>query len=162
MWSAVKGDAFFYRKVVTDRTLTVEAAAMTLISSLVMGLGLMLVGVIKPLAWVIGAVGWSIMVLVIGAGMIAPLGRVVGGTGSYSQVARGVGYAVVPQALAFVPVGGFLPGFIVGGVWAAFCSVVAVREAHHIPNRSAAILVLVPILLGVGVVPLLLLFSGSS
>ena len=78
----------------------------------------------------------------------------MGGRAEYIQMLRPLGYATAPQALGFVPIADFIPGFIVGGIWSTACAVVAVREAHRIDTRLAAALVIAPIFAIIAVVPL--------
>lgn len=158
----VKGNSFFYESVTRDPRRTFESVALAVTSSLVMGLGLMLVGTVTPQVWLVGALVWAGAVLGLGAGLITVLGPVSGGGATYTQVARGLGYAVVPQTLAFLPVANFMPGFVIGSIWAGYCSMVAVREAHHIPTRNAVILIAVPVLLAIGAMPIVLLVTGSG
>ncbi len=75
---------------------------------------------------------------------------------------RGLGYAMVPQALGFIPVAGFVPGFVIGGLWATACAVVAVREVHDIPTGLAVRLVVAGILVIVAFVPLVVTATQSS
>lgn len=159
---AVQGNAFFYDAVAREPRRTAESVIVATTSALVMGLGLVLVGRVTPRAWVIGALAWAGVILVLFAGIAWLLGAVFGGTASYPQVARGVGYAVVPQALAFIPIGGFVPGFVIGAIWACWCSVVAVREAHEIPTRNALIVVAAPVLLAIGTMPIVLVVTGVA
>ena len=123
-------------------------------SSLIMGLGLMLMRIINPFWWLLGAFAWAATLLLGGTWFFVAIGRRLGGRGEYLQMLRPLGYAMAPQALGFVPIADFIPGFLIGGVWSSVCAVVAVREAHDIPTRLAATLVVAPILAIIAIVPL--------
>jgi hypothetical protein len=69
---------------------------------------------------------------------------------------------MAPQALGFVPLADFIPGFLVGATWSIACVVVAVREAQRIPTRLAAALVVAPIFVLIGVAPLVAIALGGG
>lgn len=151
---AVRLDPFLYRAVADEPSLTVEAVAVGVGASLVMVLGLMLVRVISPFWWLVSGIGSGMAVLTIGTWFVVAIGGRLGGRARYDQMLRALGYAMVPLALGFIPIANFIPGFLAGGVWATTCAVVAVREVHDVPNRLATILVVSPILMVVGILPL--------
>ena len=159
---AVKADEHFYYTVANQPERTREAVSVAIGSSLIMGLGVMLVRAINPAVWALAGLAWAAVVLLLGAGYIVVVGRRIGGRGRYDQMVRALGYAMAPQALGFLPFMDFIPGFIVGAVWATVCAVVAVREVHEIPTQLAAGLVIVPILLVIGVLPLIALTVQSA
>ena len=159
---AVKGDTYFYWTVANQPERTREAVSVAIGSSLIMGLGVMLVREINPAVWALGALAWAAAVLGIGTFYIVAVGRRIGGQARYDQMARALGFAMAPQALGFLPFADFIPGFVVGGVWATVCAIVAVREVHQIPTQLAVGLVIVPILLVIGVLPLVALSLQSA
>lgn len=159
---AVKLDPFFYRTVAEQSSLTVEAVAVAVVSSLVMVLGLMLVRSITPFWWMVSGIGWGTTVLALGTWFVVAVGRRLGGRAQYDQMLRALGYAMAPQALGFIPIANFIPGFLAGGVWAATCAVVAVREVHDVPTRLAATLVVAPMLMFVGILPLVVIATQAS
>jgi hypothetical protein len=158
---AVRLDPFLYMSVSEDSSLTREAVLVAVVSSLVAGLGLMLVRIVDPLWWLVGGVGWGLGVLFIGTGFVVAVGRRLGGSGEYIPMLRALGYASAPQALAFLPVANFIPGFLAGSVWAVACAVVAVREVHDLPTPVAATLVVAPLLLLIGITPIVVIFLGG-
>ena len=162
VWRAVRLDPFHYLAVAKDSSLTREAVLVAVLSSLVMGLGLMLVRVVKPLWWLLGAIGWTAVVLGVGTWFVVTVGRRLGGHADYGQMLRGLGYAMVPLALGFVPIANFVPGFVAGSVWAVACAIVAVREIHDIPTRAAAALVVAPLLMVVAILPMLGVLLGFN
>ena len=154
---AVKADSYFYYTIANQPERTREAMTVAIGSSLLMGLGLMLTRTISPAVWALAGLGWAAAMLGIGTWYLATVGRLMGGRGSFDQMLRALGFAMAPQALGFVPIANFIPGFVVGAVWTTVCVVVAVREVHEIPTQAAVGLVAVPILLVIGVLPLLAL-----
>lgn len=151
---ALRLDPFLYREAAGDASLTREAVFVAVISALVMGLGLTLVRIISPLWWLVSSLAWATAQLGLGAWFFVAVGRRFGSSVRYDQMVRALGYAVVPQALGFVPIANFVPGFVVGGLWATAGVVVAVREVHGVPTGLAVRLVAVPILMLVAVAPL--------
>ena len=151
---ALQLDSFFYSSVANDKTRTREAVLLALASSLFMGLGLMLMRIVHPLWWLLGGIAWAVVLLFGGSWFLVSIGRRLGGSAEYDQMVRPLGYAMVPQALGFVPLADFIPGFLIGVVWSTACAVVAVREAHRVPTRLAAALVAAPILVAIGLAPL--------
>lgn len=159
---AIRLDSFFYAAVAENPARTREAVLVATVSSLIMGLGLMLMRILTPLWWLLGAFAWAGALLFGGAWFVVAVGRRLGGSSEYLQMVRALGYAMVPQALGFVPIADFVPGFLVGAVWATACAVVAVREAHRVPTRLAAALVIAPIFLLIGVAPLFVVAVGGG
>jgi hypothetical protein len=152
---AIQLDSFFYARVAKDQARTREAVLVGFASSLIMGLGLMLMRIVPPISWLLGGIAWGVIVLLGGTWFLVSVGNRLGGRAEYGEMLRPLGYAMVPQALGFVPLADFLPGFLIGAVWSIACAVVAVREAHRVPTRLAAALVIAPIFLLIGVVPLI-------
>ncbi len=159
---ALRLDPFLYRRVAEDTSLTREAVLVAVVSSLVMGLGMMLVRLIRPLWWFVGGIGWAVAVLFVGTWFVVAVGRRLGGRANYGQMLRALGYAMAPQALGFVPLGNFVPGFLAGSIWTVACAIVAVREVHDIPTRLAAILVVAPLLMVVAILPMAGILLGFN
>ncbi len=159
---ALKLDAFFYDAVAKEPSLTIEAVAVAVISALVMGLGLMLMREIRPVWWLVGSIAWATVVLALGSWFFVLVGRRFGGSGRFDEMVRGLGYAVVPQALGFIPIAGFVPGFVVGGLWATACTVVAVREVHDISTGVAVRIVIAAMLVMVAFLPLVAIATRSG
>lgn len=152
---AIRLDSFFYSAVAENPDRTREAVTVAFLSSLVMGLGLMLMRIVPPIWWLLGGIAWAAALLFGGSWFLVSIGRRLGGTAQYGSMLRPLGYAMVPQALGFVPLADFIPGFLIGGVWSTACAVVAVREAHRVPTRLAAALVVAPLFAVIAVAPLL-------
>jgi hypothetical protein len=151
---AIQLDSFFYSAVAKNPARTREAVTVAFLSSLIMGLGLMLMRIVPPIWWFLGGIAWAAALLFGGSWFLVSIGRRLGGTGEYGSMVRTLGYALAPQALGFVPIADFIPGFLIGGVWSTACVVVAVRETHRIPTRLATALVIAPIFALIAVVPL--------
>ena len=152
---AIQLDSFFYARVARDPARTREAVLVGFASALVMGLGLMLMRIVPPISWLLGGLAWGAILLFGGAWFFVTTGNRLGGQAEYGEMLRPLGYAMVPQALGFVPLVDFIPGFLIGATWSIACAVVAVREAHRVPTRLAVALVIAPIFLLIGVVPLI-------
>ena len=120
-----------------------------------MNLGLMLVGAITPFWWLLGSLAWALGILFVGTWVVSTFGRLLRGKGTYHQLLRALGYAMAPQALGFIPIAGFVPGFLAGGIWATVCASYAVREVHELPTQVAVTLVVAPMLMGIAFVPLI-------
>lgn len=160
---ALRLDPFFYFSVAENPARTREAVLVAALSSLIMGLGLMLMRIVTPLWWLLGAFAWVAVLLFGGAWFLVATGRRFGGHAEYLQMLRPLGYAMAPQALGFVPIADFIPGFLIGAVWSTACAVVAVREAHRVPTRLAAALVIAPIFLLIAVAPMVsVLLAGGG
>lgn len=162
IWRAMKLDAFFYRQVAQQVSLTREAVSVGMVSVLLMGLGLALVRVISPIWWLVGGLAWATVVLAGGSWFFVFAGRRLGSSVQYDQMVRALGYAVAPQALGFLPFFGFVPGFLIGGLWTMACVVVAVRELHEIPTRAALALVVAPLFMIVAFIPLIVTAAQSG
>lgn len=147
-------DPYFYSSVARTPARTREALLVAALSSLIMGLGLMLMRIITPFAWLLGALAWAAILLFGGSWYLVLAGRRFGGRAEYIEMLRALGYAMTPQALGFIPIADFIPGFLAGGIWSTVCAVVAVREAHGIPARLAGALVVAPIFVVIAFGPL--------
>lgn len=161
VWRAMRLDPFFYSSTADDPSLTREAVLVAVLSSLLMGLGLMLVRIVDPLWWLLGGLGWAAAVLFGGTWFIVQVGRRVGGRARYDQMLRALGYAMAPQALGFLPIGNFIPGFLAGSIWTVACAIVAVQNVHDVPTRVAAAVVVAPVLMFIAVLPFLSLLLGG-
>ncbi len=159
---AVRLDSFLYSSVAENPARTREAVTVAVLSSLIMGLGLMLMRIVDPIWWLLGGIGWAAALLLGGSWFFVSISRRLGGSGDYGQMLRALGYAMAPQALGFVPIADFIPGFVVGGAWSTACAVVAVRESQRVPTRLAAALVIAPIFALIAVAPLLVVALGGG
>ena len=162
VWRAMRLDPFFYSSAGDNPSLTREALLVAVLSSLTMGLGLMIVRVVEPLWWLLGGLGWAVAVLFGGTWFIVQVGRRLGGHARFDQMLRALGYAMAPQALGFLPVANFVPGFLAGSIWAIACAIVAVRDVHDVPTRLAVALVVAPVLVVVGFLPFIVILLDSG
>jgi hypothetical protein len=151
---AVRLDPYFYASVAEDDDRTREAVVVAALSSLTMGLGLMLMRIVEPIWWLLGGLAWAAFLVGAGSWFLVEAGRRLGGSGEHGQMRRALGYAMAPQALGFIPIADFIPGFAIGVVWSTACAVVAVREVHGVPTRLAGALVVAPILVIIAIAPL--------
>ena len=141
-------DAPTYEEVEADRSATVQALAVVLISSLAAGIGLKGAdGGVAAVAFfatasVIGLLAWAAFALValqIGARLLPTADTRV----DAAQLLRTLGFAAAP---GLIQVAGVLPGaktpvFMVAGLWTLAASVVAVRQAadYTSTTRAAAV-----------------------
>jgi hypothetical protein len=152
---AIRLDVRFFQAVAHEPALTREAVGVAVGSALVAGLGLTLLRIITPLWWLIGSLGWVSVVLGLGTWFVVIVGGLLGGTARYDQLLRALGYAMAPQALLFVPIADFSLGFFAGAAWATTCAVIAVREVHGVPTGAAVALIVAPLLMMIGSLPLI-------
>jgi hypothetical protein len=152
---AAQLDTRFYRSVADEPAFTREAVGVAIGSALVAGLGLALLRIITPLWWLIGSLGWATLALGLGTWFVVRVGAMLGGTARYDQMLRALGYAMAPQALGFVPIADFSLGFLAGASWATTCAVIAVREVHRVPTGAAVALIVAPLLMLIGTLPLI-------
>ncbi len=159
---AIQLDGFFYRSVADQSALTREAVGVAVTSALIMGLGLALMRIISPVWWLIGSLGWATLALGLGTWFVVVVGGLLGGTARYDQMLRALGYAMAPQALGFVPIADFSLGFLAGGAWAVTCAVIAVREVHGVPTGAAVALIVAPLLMLIGSLPLVVFIAQGA
>lgn len=160
---AMRLDPRLYSSVAADSGRTREAVLVAVLSSLIMGLGLMLMRIVAPIWWFVGGLVWAAVLLGVGSWVLVEVGRRLGGSGEHLPMVRGLGYAMAPLALGFIPIADFIPGFLIGSIWSIACAVVAVREIHQVPTRLAAALVVAPLLVIIGAGPLVgVMLSGGG
>ena len=170
MIRAAKLDVDLYEEVEHDPELTTEALRVVVIVSALAGIGTALgilfagqvggaviglfIGVVQAvIAWGV----WSFMTYIIGS-------KLFGGTATYGELLRTLGYAYTPEVLrllVFIPFLGGLLGLL-GFIWWLAAGFVAVRQALDFDNgRTIATIVIaiIPAIIIIGIlsVPLALL-----
>jgi hypothetical protein len=166
MLRAARLDVQLYEEVEADTTATTQALLVVVLVSVASGIGSalsatmagpganpvggLISGIISAL---IGWAVWSYVIYLVGT-------RAFGGTATYGEVLRTLGFAESPGVLAilgFIPVLGGIIAFI-AGIWVLVASFIATRQALDITNGKTvgtivvAIIALVIVLAIVGII----------
>jgi hypothetical protein len=154
MIGAATLDVPTYEEVEADTTATGQAATVVALAAVASAIGAiryggagiigMLIGTL--LSWAI----WSWITYFIGT-------RLFGGTATWGELARTIGFAQTPRillVLGIIPILGRLVGSVVG-IWVLVASVIAIRQALDVTTGKAILTAVVGWL--VAFVPLLLL-----
>ena len=158
-------DPRLYEEVEHDRKATTQALQVIVIVALASGIGgaLWKLITLNPIDAVTGLVGgiatavvswllWSLVTYFIGA-------SIFGGTATYGEMLRALGFAQSPKVLlifAFVPLlGGILR--ILLWLWVLVAGVIAIRQALDVSTTKAVLTALI----GWGVVVILELIAGA-
>jgi hypothetical protein len=132
-------DAATYEAVEHDTSATGQAAVVVALAAVAAAVGGSAFGVGRSLvAYLVGWALWSAIVYGVGT-------RVFGGTATWGELLRTLGFAQAPAVLL---VFGFIP--LVGGIvetvvffWVLLTTLVAVRQALDIPTGKAALTAIV-------------------
>jgi Yip1 domain len=137
-------DAPTYEEIEADRSATGQAFAVVLVSSLAAGVGAGLVAgagglVAATIAALLGWLLWAGLTYLVGAKLMPEPQT----SATWGQLARTIGFASAPNALAFfvfIPVLGPLITFV-AAVWALATTIVGVRQAldYRSTFRAAAV-----------------------
>lgn len=160
MIRAAKLDSTLYEEVEADEAATAQALTVVVIASVCSGIGNAVVtgitglvgGVILALVvWLI----WSFITYLVGT-------KVFGGTASYGELLRTIGFSDSPGVLlifSFIPIIGVLILFIVW-VWELVAMVVAVRQALDFSTGKAILTCIVGFIVFVLIAIILFRFIG--
>jgi hypothetical protein len=107
---------------------------------------------------VLGAVIFAPIGLFIWTGITFAIGRLFGGTASYSELVRPVGYAGAPFALGIIPV----VGSLAGSVYSAVIQIKTHQEVNGLSQGAAIAVVLIPLVLFIGLVVFLAVAVGFA
>ncbi|MBI4495145.1 MAG: YIP1 family protein [Chloroflexi bacterium] len=164
MIRAARLEADLYEEVEADTSATTQAFLVVVIVAIASGLGLLLAGrgggglVGGVVTAILGWLAWSFVTYFIGT-------RAFGGTATWGELLRTIGFAQSPGVLLvlrFIPVLGGLIGFAVF-IWMLAAGVIAVRQALDVDTGKAVITVIIGWLAYVVVVAVLgLLIFGAS
>jgi hypothetical protein len=168
MVGAAQLNSNVYEEVEHNTDLTSEALRVVALVSLLAGIGsgLTTLFIGKPGAFIgtliVGVVGaliawavWSYATYLVGT-------KLFGGSATYGELLRTVGYAYTPNALGvfgFIPVLGGLLAFA-GAIWALVAGVIAVRQALDFDTGKAIATVLVALIPAVIVILIISLPLG--
>lgn len=147
IWSrvqrAVKLESGVYSEIANDAKATNEAFVISIVATLIGGLGAAFPGGTRFSfgSWLIGGVVGGALGLIIGAGVLWLISRLFKATGGYVEMLRALGYATAPRALGIIP---FIGG-LVGGIWSLILAVRAVKESQSTTDGAAWAIVLIPV-----------------
>lgn len=158
MAGAARIDAAIYTEVEHDTTATPQAAGVVAIVAVCSAIGGVAGGAAGMLSGVVAALlGWLVW-----AGVTYLIGdKLLGGTATWGELLRALGFAQAPGVLyilAVIPLLGWFVRFVVG-VWILICGIVALREALDFSTGKAiltavlgwlAMMILTAVVLGLG------------
>lgn len=124
-------------EIASDSNATIQAIVVTAVAALVASL----TGDGGFAARIIGAVILAPIGLFIWTGIAFLLGKMFGGQADYISLARPMGYAAAPYALAIVPV----IGQIAGSIYSAIIQVKLHQEVNGLSQGSAIAVVVIPL-----------------
>jgi hypothetical protein len=139
-------DPVIYEEVEADRSATVQALLVVVLSSFGAGVGargfgaeslrgILFIGVLALLSWV----AWALVTLQVGARLMPePQTRV-----DLGQLLRTIGFSSAPgmlRAFGIVP-GATIPAFAITAVWMLVAMIVAVRQALDYQSTARAVAV---------------------
>jgi hypothetical protein len=146
-----------FQEIGADPTATVQAIIVVVVASLVGGLGTIFSGDFDAVGWILGG-AYSIVGLAITAGVIYLISRLFQARGDYTSLFRSLGYASAPQALAIIPILGWLAGL----VWSLILAIRAVKETQAVSGGAAAAIVLIPAAIVFVIVVILVVALGVA
>jgi len=136
MIGAARVDSAIYSEVEHDTTATGQAAAVVAIVAVCSAIGGAGSGMSGMFAAVVAALGgwlvWSAVTYLIGD-------KLLGGTATWGELLRAVGFAQAPGVLyllAVIPLLGWVVRLVVG-IWILVCGIVALREALDFSTGKA-------------------------
>ena len=136
MIGAAKADAAMYTEVEHDAAATSQAAGVVAITAVASAVG----GVSAGAGGMAGAVIAALVGWLLWAGLTYVIGdKLLGGTATWGELLRAVGFAQAPgilYVLAAVPGLGDIVRAVVG-IWVLVCGVVAIREALDFSTGKA-------------------------
>jgi hypothetical protein len=170
MIRAAKLEVPLYEEVEADITATNQALLVVVVAAVASGIGaalggvvtgtsaggligLLIVGVLRAL---LGWAVWSYVVYFVGT-------RFFGGTATYGELLRTLGFAQAPSVLLvfrFVPVLGGLLGLVVA-IWVLVTGFVATRQALDIDNTKTVFTILIGVVALLVVIALVTLVVGT-
>ena len=145
MIRAAKLDVSAYEEVEADTNATTQAITVVVIAAVASGIAAAIGSVMLPAGVprpnpIMGLIGGLLMALIgwaVWSGTIYLVGtKMMGGTATYGEVLRTIGFAQSPgilNILGFIPVVGGLIGLAVG-IWTIVTGFIATRQALDIDN----------------------------
>jgi hypothetical protein len=160
MIGAARLDVATYEEVEADTSLTVQAAIVVLIAAVARGIGGAEAGAGAMLGGLVGAlVAWGVW-----AGVTYLIGdKVLGGTATWGELLRTLGYAQAPGVLMILGIIRPLSGIIgaIVGIWLLIAGIVAIRQALDFGTGKAILTAFLGWLAGLIVMVLLGISMGG-
>ena len=136
MIGAARVDAAIYQEVEHDTTATGQAAGVVAIVAVCSAIG----GAGAGASGMIGGVVSALLGWLVWSGITYLIGdKLLGGTATWGELLRAVGFAQAPGVLyilAAIPLLGWLVRLVVG-IWILVCGIVAIREALDFSTGKA-------------------------
>jgi hypothetical protein len=151
-----------YEEVEADTTATSQAAGVVAIVAVCSAIGSWNAGLSGMIGGLIGAfIAWLIW-----AGVTYLIGdKVLGGTATWGELLRTLGFAQTPgllMVLAFIPILGALIGFVVW-IWMLVAGIIAIRQALDFSTGKAVLTALLGWLAMIAIPMLLVMvFAGGT
>ena len=162
---ACKLDVSLYEEVEADKSATLQAALVVILSSLAAGVGALSLGasnfLMAPILSLISWYIWAYLIYFIGAKLFPEVNT----KADHGQLLRTIGFSSAP---GLIIVFGFTPElmsitFIIAGIWMLIAMVIAVRQALDYQSTWRAIgVVVIGFLVQAIVLIMLLRIFGSS
>lgn len=148
MLRAARLEVPLYEEVEADTTATNQALLVVVIVAIAAGIGAALGGgnvvgrlVSGLISALVGWAVWSYVVYFVGT-------RFMGGTATYGELLRTLGFAESPGVLyifSFIPVLGPLVG-LVAGIWSLVASFIGTRQALDLDNGKTVITIIIAVI----------------
>ncbi len=159
MMGAAMLDVPTYEEVEADESATGQAAIVVVLAAIAAGIG----AIGGEGSGVIGSIIGSLIGWALGAGVIYLVGtKLFGGTATWGEVLRTMGFAQSPGILRFL---GFIP--VLGGIiaivvalWTLVTSIVAIRQALDVSTGKAVVVAIVAWL--VMIIPIMVFGLGAA
>ena len=165
VFRAIKIDPELYEEVENDKSATIQAASVVVLSSLAAGVGALSLGasnfIMAPILSLISWYVWAYLIYLIGAKLFPEANT----KADHGQLLRTIGFSSAP---GLIRVFGFTPDlmsvtFIAAGIWMLIAMVIAVRQALDYESTWRAIgVVVIGFLVQAIILILLLRIFGSS
>jgi hypothetical protein len=155
MLRAAKLDKSLYNEVEADTSATPQALTVVVIVAIASGIGFAIGGAMgrAGAGSIVGGLIAGVLLALVGWAVVAFFTywvgtRFFGGTATYGELLRTLGYATTPgvlNILAFIPVLGGLILFVTW-IWTLVCEYVAIREALDLDNGRTIATIIVAII----------------
>ena len=140
MMGAARLDAATYEEVEHDGSATGQAAIVVIVVAIASAIGALGEGGMGPIGALVGAlIGW-----VVWSGITYLIGdKLLGGTASWGELLRTLGFAQSPGVLYVLGIVPLLGGFVrfVVGLWILVAGVIAIRQALDFSTGKAILTV---------------------
>lgn len=128
-----------YEEVEADSSATSQAATVVVIVAIAQAIGAIGSGslqgiILAPIGAIVGWLVWAGITYLVGD-------KLLGGTATWGELLRTIGFAQSPgvlSALAFIPVLGWLVRFVVG-IWILIAGIIAIRQALDFGTGKAVL-----------------------